>query len=69
MLVSDRRAKYSENIGACVYTFVKFDHLQAFRDTVLDKWRDGLISEKLGKSMMATTADKCQMVSFFSDTT
>ena len=40
--------------------FVNFNHSQAFRDTVLDQWRDGLISEKLEKSMMATTADKHQ---------
>ena len=61
VLVSWRRAPNFLNLVAFVHMFVTFNHSQACRDTVLDQERDSLISEKLGKSMMATTADKHQM--------
>ena len=59
---------YFLNIVACVYTFVKKKKkrpAQGYTYLLLGQWWGSLISEKLGKSMMATIADKHQMHFFF----
>ena len=53
----DRRGQFLLNLVLCVHTFEKIDCLQSYKHAVLSQSWAPLISDKLGKYLMAALAD------------